>query len=179
MLEPQSIAAVAEVTGQSQNALTYWVKRFVKLGLLKEVGTSRPALYQAVAQTFIIDPSRVMPLDDMLDRLNRPGWTRLLQGFTQEYRRISPDWLVELRVTEDGMLSRRQLPTWALDDAQAPAPELPLNEWGVIQLSREQARELKGRLEALIMEYFEAGPETEQDEVYFLHLALTRDAVHG
>ncbi|MBZ9712969.1 hypothetical protein [Deinococcus multiflagellatus] len=179
MLGPHTIAAVAEATGQAQNALTYWVKRFVKLGLLTEVGCGRPAQYQAVTQDFLIDPSRVMPLEDMLRQLNEPIWARLLQGYTQEYRRVSPDWYVQLQITPDGYLIRRPVTPWQLQTPGAPLPELPLNEYTVIGLSREQARELKQRLAALVMEYFEQQPDTGPGEMYFLHLGLTRDAVYS
>ena len=160
MLEAQTVAAVADATGYSHSALSYWVKRFVKLGLLTEVPGSRPAQFRAVATEFVVDPTRVMPLEDMLGHLNGPGWERLLQGYTQEYRRLSEDWLVLLQAT-------------------APGWDAPLNEWGVMRLRREQARELRERLLALVMEYFEQSSESHDDEVYFLHLGLTRDAVHG
>ncbi|WP_295817310.1 hypothetical protein [uncultured Deinococcus sp.] len=179
MLEAQTVAAVAEATGYSHSALAYWVKRFVKLGLLTEVEGSRPAQFRAVATEFVVDPTRVMPLEDMLGHLNGPGWERLLQGYTQEYRRLSPDWLVLLQATPQGALIRREVTPLQLAQASAGGWDAPLNEWGVMRLRREQARELRERMLALVMEYFEQASESQGDEVYFLHLGLTRDAVHG
>lgn len=179
MLEAQTVAAVADATGYSHSALSYWVKRFVKLGLLTEVPGSRPAQFRAVATEFVVDPTRVMPLEDMLGHLNGPGWERLLQGYTQEYRRLSEDWLVLLQATPQGALIRREVTPLQLAQATAPGWDAPLNEWGVMRLRREQARELRERLLALVMEYFEQSSESHDDEVYYLHLGLTRDAVHG
>lgn len=178
MVEARTVAQVAEVTGYSHNALGYWVKRFVRLGLLKEVGEHRPARYQAAAPEFLVDPSRVMPLDDMLDALYRPAWNRLLQGYTREHRRVSEDWYVLLKSSPDGLVTRQEVAAWQIDEPQAPPPVLPLNDWGVIQLSREKARELTTRLSALMGEYFEEGAETPQDDLYVFHLGLARDVPH-
>lgn len=171
-----TVAGAAEQAGCTVQALGYWVRRFVRLGLLVEVPGERPARYQAAQREFLLDPSRVMPLEDLLDMLYRGAWTRLLQGYTREYRRVSEDWYVRVGATPAGVLTRSEVAAWQLDDPGAPEPELPLNAWGAVRLSRERAREVQARLTDLVQAAFEDSSDDEADDLYVFHLGLVRDA---
>lgn len=171
-----TVAQAAELTGYTQSALLYWVRRFVQLGLLTETGPARPTRFQAITREFLVDPSRVMPLEDLLDQLYGSAWTRMLGGYTREYRRVSEDWFVSLQASPEGLITRREVAAWHLD---GPAPDLPLNDWGVIRLSRDRARELQDKLSELVQGYFEASSEDERDDLYVFHLGFVRDTLGG
>lgn len=176
MAEARTVAQAAEFTGYTQSALLYWVRQFARLGLLTEVGETRPTRYQAVTREFLVDPSRVMPLEDLLDQLYGGAWTRMLSGYTREYRRVSEDWFVSLQASPEGVITRREVAAWHLD---GPAPELPLNDWGVIRLPRDRARELQGKLTNLVQSYFDGSSEDERDDLYVFHLGFVRDTLSG
>ncbi|GGR83414.1 hypothetical protein GCM10008960_08070 [Deinococcus sedimenti] len=179
MAAPQTIAAAAEVTGTPPTSLGYWVKRFVRLGLVREVGSQRPAVFEAVASEFIVDPSRVMPLEEMLAEVQRPAWNRMLQGYAREYQRLSPDWLLHFHVTPDGVMTRREVTREELERPGAPVAPRPLGEWALLRLSREDAAAFRERLSGVVQEFLGRSSEDEADSVYLVHVGVTRDPVHG
>lgn len=179
MMGPQTISGAADLTETPPTSLGYWVKRFVRLGLVREVGTRRPAVFQAVSNEFIVDPSRVMPLEEMLSGVQRPSWERMLRGYAREYQRVSPDWLLRFHVTPEGLLTRRELTREELDGSGAPAGQRPLGEWALLRLSREDAQAFRERLSGVVQEFLARSSEVESDSVYLVHVGLTRDPVHG
>jgi hypothetical protein len=172
--EARTVAQAAGTTGQTQNALLYWIKKFVRMGLMQEVGEGRPAQYQAIACEYLIETTRLMPLENMIEEMYRPLWRRLMDSYTRECRRVSEDWYVKLTLTSEGLMTRREVAAWQLDEPHRSAPELPLNAWGLIRLPHEQAQELQNRLNTLIIEYLDKSSEDEQDDVYVFHLGFVR-----
>jgi hypothetical protein len=179
MAAPMTIAQAAEITGSPPTSLGYWVKRFVRLGLVREVASQRPAVFGAVSNEFIVDPSRVMPLEEMLSGVQRPSWERMLRGYAREYGRLSPDWLLRFHVTPEGVLTRRELTREELERPGGPAAQRPLGEWALLRLSREDAQAFRERLSGVVQEFLARSSEVESDGVYLVHVGLTRDPVHG
>ncbi|MFC4636838.1 MarR family transcriptional regulator [Deinococcus hohokamensis] len=177
MAGPVTVTDAARLTGVSASALNYWVKRAVDWGLLERVGEDRPARYQAVSSDFVMNPTAVMPFEDMLERRDRSSWARMLRGYAREYRRVSDDWVFRVYLEQGELLHRDLVPAEAV--ASAPPPAVPLNEWGVLRLSRAQARALQAQLERTIETFFEQASADEQDEKYLFHVALVRDAGHA
>ncbi|MFC4452323.1 helix-turn-helix domain-containing protein [Deinococcus sonorensis] len=176
MSGPITVAEVARMTDVSPSALNYWVKRALAWGLLERVGEDRPARYRAVATRFRMDPTSVMPFEDMLDRRDHSAWERMLRGFAREYRRVADDWTFHVYLNNGDLLHRDLVPAWAMDASPAAMPTLPLNEWGVMRLSRAQAQALKEQLEQTITTFFAESSDDPHDEKYLFHVALVRDA---
>ncbi|MFC4425559.1 winged helix-turn-helix domain-containing protein [Deinococcus navajonensis] len=179
MAGPITVTEVAKLVGVSASALGYWVKRAVDWGLLERVGEDRPARYQAVATDFVMDPTAVMPFEDMLERRDRSSWDRMLRGYAREYRRVSEDWTFRVHLEGGELLHRDLVPTWALEEPELASSAMPLNEWGVMLLSRAQARALREQLQRTIEAFFAQSTEEESDEKYLFHVALVRDAGHA
>lgn len=171
-----TVAEVAELTGVGASALGYWIKRFAEWGFLEKVPESRPTRYRAVSQEYILDPMHEMPFEELVERRERSSWARLISGYAREYGRIAEDWYLRLYVDENELLHQDFVPAWWFQEQNYPMPELPLNEWGVIRLNREKARELRAVLERTVLEFFEQATEDAEDEVYVFHLGLVRDA---
>ncbi|UBV44746.1 MarR family transcriptional regulator (plasmid) [Deinococcus taeanensis] len=171
---PITVTDAARLTGVSASALNYWVKRALDWNLLERVGEDRPARYRAVATDFVMNPTAVMPFEDMLERRDRSSWARMLSGYAREYGRVSADWVFRVYLEGGALLHRDLVPAEAMT-SPAPPPELPLNEWGVLRLSRAQARVLKERLEETLQAFFEEASDDQQDEKYLFHVAVVRD----
>lgn len=174
-----TVAEVAEMAGVSAGALGYWVKRFLAWGLLEEVTEGRPAKYRAVSKEFLFDATRDLPLEAVLARWDEAIANRLIRGLLHEHQRISDDWVLRVGLTDDtddALLIRELLPAWAMDDRQRQGPELPLNAWGVIELSRQDAENLRRVLEQTVTEFFERTANDESSDKYVFHIGLVRES---
>lgn len=176
MARAMPIAEAARAARVKVSTLDYWVKRFVELGVLEAVAGTRPQQYRAVSSEFLMDVSLTVPLEEIIEQLNKPGHDRMVHSITRAYRRLSEDWYFRLYTTETQLLRRELVPAHRPGDrVPEQRPDLPLNSYGVISLNKEQARELSDRLNRCVLDYFEQHPQTDQDN-YFFHICVVKDA---
>ncbi len=178
MARPMTIPEAARYARSSPSALAYWVRRFVDLGLLRQVGERKPHTYQAVSAEFMVDLSRTAPLDAVIAQMNQPGTDRLSHSITQQYQRISEDWMIRIYVDGNNLLRQELVPSPFPTQAALPEEirqQLPLDTFGLIRLNRRQAKRLADALMAVVLEAFQEQSEDQNDDNYFLHIALTRD----
>ena len=177
MARAMTVSEAARLTRVRASTLDYWIKRFVSLGLVEAVLDTRPQQYRAVSSEFLMDVSLTMPLEEIIEQLNKPGHDRMVSSITRAYRRLSEDWYFRLYTTEAQLLRRELVPArQPTGQGQDDRTELPLNSYGVIGLSREQARELGERLNRCVLDYFEQEQPQAEQENHFFHICLVRDA---
>ena len=159
----RSVSAAARELGVAVDALSYRVRRFVKLGLLTFVreeprGGRAIKIYRGRAHYRL--PLAVLPAVDLLElaeRLDAPMRSRYLAGFAGSLEHTDfYEWAVVCYRTADDPVRLELVPPlsgWTPEQLMRPEVPALLFNWVPLALSPEQAKTLQAELMQLVGHY--------------------------
>lgn len=182
---PYSVVDAATLVQTSESTMRRSVKRFVDAGLLRRsapngTGAQR---YELVAPRILVAMPKMPqePLED-LRASHQDNWDRFTAACHRESGLYADEpFVVEIESLGEGGGRVRSLPRRLLRPEEVErAPALPLNTWGRVGLTPQQARQLRANLMACVEDFLAAhrGPQTPVEavrDVYLLHLGMVRE----
>lgn len=174
LVAPLTVAQAAARRGLTPSAMAYWVKKFVRLGLLRAVESGKTPTYEATADEFVFDLMRGVPFEDVLRRQYSPTWDRMLGALVADYRHVSEDWVMRLYRDERGLIHREGVPEWMLNEPNRPWPPMALNTWGTLRMSKDVARAFQAALEEVVERFGAMASKATDDPEYILHVGFVK-----
>ena len=173
------IGEVAEALGMAVDAMTYRVKRFMKLGILeetrKEPRKGRAISYYRAAPAFFV-PLKVIPnrtTEDLLMEADAAMRKQVVESMTRAlYEAVSfQDWGMLVQADPNGKAQLGLVPPshdWGFEKLLSPDAPALLSSWLPLRLEFEDAKALQQELFGLI----EAYAQKQGPNAYLLGLAL-------
>ncbi|NJK43402.1 MAG: hypothetical protein HC933_03285 [Pleurocapsa sp. SU_196_0] len=154
-----SLKEAALETGLKLNAMGYWARRLTDMGLIEIVRLERRhgspiRRYRSVADEIVVPIALIPAVSDEELLLRRVDWhwRTFQRSSARQGRKLYPDWHLRFRRDAHGQT------TWAVEPSIPPGQPAalglhPLDLWGTLLLSAEDASELHHALEATIRQY--------------------------
>jgi hypothetical protein len=183
----KSVSQVAAELGIKVNAMLYRVQQMLACGLLEpdhlEARGGRPIQhYRAVADVLFVPFTATMfeTFEAQIKHGEQGQHQRFVQAFavSRQQQMLEDGWgtLLSRDATGNINIGRARLNAGHpnLSDLSLPDDGLPMSVWSQIPLRPETARELAGRLQALLDEYIYQ-PAPEGEATYLLHVGFTKE----
>ncbi|WP_216326732.1 hypothetical protein [Deinococcus aestuarii] len=177
-----TVSEAAASCGLRPNAMSYWVRKFGRLGMVRDSGPReergrRVRTYRSVAdQLVLLPPAAVsVPSEEYFRREWDPYWERFMRGAILTSLEVADVWAARLYRDEGGRLRREGFPRWYLDASVTPVSIVGANSWGTLHLTRPDAEALQGELDALFERYAARSSKGSDRTPYLLHLGLVKE----
>jgi hypothetical protein len=181
MGQENTIKQAAAAVNAKLNAMAYWVKRFLKFGLINVTriesrGGNSIKHYQSVAAEFLFSADLLEGFNnaEILARIMERDYTRFTRSVAEFGTQLTPDW--RLRVFGDVHGYGVDLEPVFAQASQLPFPRRPLHDWATITMPAEKAAEFCAELEALF-ERFKSSAQFGTDTPRFMmHVGFVKQA---
>ena len=192
----RSVSQVAAELGIKINAMLYRVQQMLACGLLEpdhlEPRGGRPIqYYRAVADVLFVPFTATMfeTLEAQIKHGDQAQHQRFVRAFaaSRQQQMLEGGWGTLLSRDATGNVNVTRARLDSQDESagmksvgmrsagmSVPADGVPLSVWSQIPLRPETARELAGRLQALLDEYLYQ-PAPEGEVTYLLHVGFTKE----
>lgn len=177
-----TVSEAAASCGLRPNAMSYWVRKFGRLGMVRDSGAReergrRVRTYRSVAdQLVLLPPAAVsVPSEEYFRREWDPLWDRFMRGAVHTSLEVADVWAARLYRDEGGRPRRDNFPRWHLDPSIPPVSLIGANSWGRLRLTHADAETLQGELDALFDRYMARSSPDSGRTPYLLHLGLVKE----
>ena len=166
-----SVAQAAKILQISKSNMSYWVKKYQDYGLLKVVreekqGRNLTRIYRTTADKIEIDLDLIPRKSDeaILDANMGHWWQMLKQSLAASGRKNVGDWTIRMFRMGNQVLTFIEPVEGGMEKARLA------NYWIRLQLSREDARSLRGEIVDMLERY--RNMQQEDAAAHIVHLAV-------
>jgi hypothetical protein len=172
-----TVRQAGKLCGVTPKRMLYWVNRFLAHGLIVQANpdpVTQAARYRAVSPAFTVTNLDVYVIEQHIEQQFGPLWNDFKAGLKRMAKQEAVTWDLHVSLDDQGTVVRRFVPSDLSVDHPLTTNVRELNTWAHLPLSRQEVRQLRLELDALMERYVRLAqtPRSTEQSLMLIHLGM-------